>query len=239
MKHIEKYRINNLDTDMNRTLSLSGILKYMQDAAFCHMETGKPSYEELFLSGKAFFINRLNLSIYKTLGSHAEIEAETWAAESSGVTFNRCFRILSDGKITAEAITVWSLYDFHEKKFIRVADFENGYSTDEMLELDMEKRLHIPKELELSLVGEHTVEYRDCDMNKHINNTVYGDLLCGYIPEMSGKRVIKFDINYRNEASLGENVKVYMKEDEDGEYYFRSVVNGKPNVEALIMTEEI
>ena len=237
MKWTEKYRVSVLDTDHNQRLSLTGLLRYMQDTAFYHMENTKPSYEELFRSGRAFFINRMTLSVYAEVRSHQEIEVETWAAESAGLAFNRCFRVLLDGVIVAEAITMWSLYDFKNKKFIRVAEFESGYGEDEMLELDMPKHFHIPRELELSLVGEHTVRYRDVDMNRHMNNTVYGDLFCGYIPDMTGKSVIKFDINYRNEAPLSETVKIYMKEDGDGSFYFRSVRDGKTNAEALIMTD--
>ncbi len=239
MKWTEKYRVNNLDTDLNGILSLSGILRYMQDTAFCHMEAAKPSYEDLFNEGKAFFINRMTLSIYKAIRSHDEIEVETWAAESSGLSFMRCFRVLSGGEIAAEAVTAWSLYNYFDKKFIRVSDFESGYGTDEMPELDFRKMLRIPKELELSLVGEHTVRYRDVDMNRHMNNTVYGDLLCGYLADMEEKQVIKFDINYRNEAPLGETVKVYMKSDGDGTCYFRTQCEGRVNAEALIMTDRV
>ena len=147
--------------------------------------------------------------------------------------------LLSGGSIAAEAVTMWSLYNFIDKKFIRVSDFENGYGTDEMPELDFRKILHIPNEIELSLVGEYTVKYRDVDMNRHMNNTVYGDFLCGYLPDMVKKQVIKFDINYRNEAPLGENVKVYMKDDGDGTYYFRTQCAGKVNSEAVVMTERV
>lgn len=239
MKWIEKYNVSTHDTDLNQRLSLTGILRYMQETAFYHMENARPSYTELFSRGQAFLLNRMTLSVYSEIFSHEEIEAQTWATESSGLTFNRCYRVLAGGKIAAEAIAMWSLYDFYNKRFIRVSDFESGYGEEPMLELDVPKRFHIPKEMELSLVGEHTVRYADVDMNRHMNNTVYGDFLCGFIPDMAGKRVIKFDINYRNEAPLGENVKVYMKDAGDGTYYLRSLCAGKTNAEAMIMLEDI
>ena len=37
--------------------------------------------------------------------------------------------------------------------------------------------------MNLSLVGEHTVEYSDVDVNRHLNNTKYPDMLCGFLPD--------------------------------------------------------
>ena len=85
-----------------------------------------------------------------------------------------------------------------------------------------------------------TVELFTVDINRHINNTRYGDILCGYIPEIIGSRVIQFEINYISEAPLGETVKVYMAKDDDGNYFFRTVRDGgKTNVEAEMMIEKI
>ena len=239
MKWTEKYRVSTHDTDINQRLSLTGILRYLQETAFYHMENTKPSYQELFSEGKAFLINRMTLSVYREIYSHDEIEVETWASESAGLAFNRCYRLRRRGEIAAEAIAVWSLYNFRDKRFIRVSDFENGYGEEPMLELDMPKRFHIPRETELSLVGEHTVRYIDADLNRHMNNTVYGDFFCGFLPDMTGKHVIKFDINYRNEAPLGESVKVYLKDAGEGTDLLRSVCGGKTNAEAMIMVENI
>ena len=238
MKWTEKYRVSNLDTDINRKLSLTGIMRYMQDTAFYHMEGKKPSYEELFLEKKAFMINRLTLEVYKEIKSHEEITLETWMSENSTpLTYDHCFRIIKDGETAAEAITVWSLFDFENRKFIPYREFESGYLTDEILPLDIPRRLKIPAEVELSAVGEYTVGYRDCDMNMHMNNTVYGDVFCGYIPDMKGKEVVHFDMNYRREAPLGEKVQVKMGTSGEGEYYFRSMLGDTVNAEAFIRVE--
>ena len=104
----------------------------------------------------------------------------------------------------------------------------------------MAKRFRLPADINLTLVGERAVEYQDVDINRHINNTRYGDILCGYIPDIIGSRVIQFEINYISEAPLGETVKVYMAKDDDGNYFFRTVRDGgKTNVEAEMMIEKI
>ena len=240
MRGTENYIVNSHDPDMNHIVSASGMMRYMQDAANCQMEGEKPSYNELLEQGKAFVLSRLRMSIYHPLYNHDKIETQSWACESSGASFNRCYCVKKDGVIVAEATSVWALLDVANHRLCRVSDFENGYSMDDMLQLDMPARFRIPQEINLSLVGERCVEYQDVDMNRHINNTRYPDILCGYLPTMEGMRVIKLEINYISEAPLGEALKIYMGSAGDGTYYFRTVrSSGKTNVEAEIMLEEI
>lgn len=240
MRWTENYIVNSHDPDMNHIVSASGMMRYMQDVANCQMEGEKPSYNELLEQGKAFVLSRLRMSIYHPLYNHDKIEVQSWACESSGVSFNRCYCVKKDGVIVAEATSVWALLDVTNHRLCRVSDFENGYSMDDMLQLDMPARFRIPQEINLSLVGERCVEYQDVDMNHHINNTRYPDILCGYLPTMEGMRVIKLEINYISEAPLGETLKIYMGSAGDGTYYFRTVrSSGKTNVEAEIMLEEI
>ncbi len=240
MKWTGKYKVNAHDTDLNNIVSLTGLLRYMQDSANCQMEDDGLSYDELFSRGLAFVLSRIKVSIYHPIYSHDEIEVETWACESSGVSFNRCYRIKRDGEIMAEAFSIWALVDTNAHRLIRVSDFEGEYGSDSPVELDMAKRFRLPADINLTLVGERNVEYQDVDMNRHINNTRYGDILFGYIPEIENNRVIKFEINYISEAPLGETLKVYMAKGDDGNYYFRTVREGsKTNVEAEMMIENI
>ncbi len=240
MKWTGNYKVNAHDTDLNNIVSLTGLLRYMQDSANCQMEDDGLSYNELFSRGLAFVLSRIKVSVYHPIYSHDEIEVETWACESSGVSFNRCYRIKKNGEIMAEAYSIWALVDTNAHRLIRVADFEGNYGQDTPVELDMSKRFRLPADINLTLVGERTVEYQDVDMNRHINNTRYGDILFGYLPKTENNRVIKFEINYISEAPLGETIKVYMAKGEDGTYYFRTVrEGGKTNIEAEMMIENV
>jgi len=238
MKWSGQYRVLANDVDCNQVVSVTKVLQFMQDAAFSQMEDKGPSYDALFQQGLAFILSKIRLSLYAPLYSHDRITVESWACPSKGVTFQRCFRILREGQIVAEAISSWALTGVHDRKLHRVTEVQLGYGTDEPIELDMPSRMKIPPETNLSLVGEHTVEYADIDQNKHMNNTVYADLLCGYFP-MENIRVIAMHINYQTEARLGENVKIYHGT-MDGVHYFRTCrENGTVNVEAEIITEEL
>lgn len=239
MKWTEDYRINSHDVDLNRTASASAIMRYMQDTANLHMEGTRPSYDELFDSGYAFILSRFSMFVYAPLHSHELIQAQSWACDSRGVSHNRCYRIIRGGQTVAEAFSVWALVDTATGKLMRVGEIDLNYGSDEALELDLPPRFRIPSEAELTLVGERMTEYADVDMNRHMNNTCYPDVLCGYIPDMDGRRVASLTLSFVGEAPLGEKLLIHMGK-HDGAYYFRTLrEDGKVNVEARIALEDM
>ena len=240
MKWSREYSVNVNDADSNSIVSASALLRFMQDAANRAMADDGPSFDELLSRGLTFILCRLRLSSYAPIFVHDTIEVETWACESRGVQFDRCFRILRGGVIVAEAVSVWALCGISNKRLHRVSELESAYCTDEMLELDLPTRIRIPEDAVLSLRGERTVEYADIDLNGHMNNTRYPDILCGYLgTPMTGMRVISLAISFAGEAPLGESIKYYSGSS-DGVYYIRSVRgDGRTNAEAEIILEPI
>ncbi|MBQ3591511.1 MAG: hypothetical protein II979_06175 [Clostridia bacterium] len=240
MKWSGEYTVNANDIDVNRVVTASQILRYMQDAANWQMETDGLSYDELFVNrGLAFVLSKIKVSMYAPITSHQKITVESWACPSKGMTFQRCYRILREGMIVAEAISAWALVGVKDRKLHRVSEIGDQYGMDEPLELDMPARMKIPEEVHMALVGERTVEYADIDMNGHMNNTRYPDMLCSYLDSMQGRRVISMTLHFQSEAPFGETIKVYHGES-DGIHYLRTArENGNTNVEAEIILEEL
>lgn len=245
MKWTEKYRVSAQDVDFERIASPSAIMRFMQDTANCHMEGAGPSYDELFDSGRAFVIARFAADLHGVLRSHDEIVAETWAAPSRAASFNRCYRILRGGEVIAEATSVWALVDAAAGTLLRVEDCGIDYGSDEALEICSPTRFRIPAAASLTEVGRHAVTYADVDVNRHMNNTKYADMLCSYLPgegerpALEGKRVTSMSIAYAAEAPLGEELTILHSET-DGTHYFRTLRrDGKTNVEARLVLGEI
>ena len=239
MKWSEEYRINSHDVDLNRIVSASAVMRYMQDTANLHMENMKPSYNELFDAGYAYMLSRFAVSVYLPLYSHDRITSQSWACESRGASHNRCYRILQGERIVADAVSSWALVNMETGRLTRADELALDYGTDEMLEIDTPLRFRIPAEAELSPVGQRRTEYADVDMNRHMNNTHYPDILCGYIPEITTSRVSSMSLSFVSEAPLGENIEIQMGM-HDGFYYFRTLrEDGKTNLEARIGLEKI
>ncbi len=238
MKYTFKARVSPHDLDVNNLASASAVLRYMQEAAYRHLEVCPPTMDELRAENKVFVLSRVSYSIYDELKTGDEIEVSSWPSESRGVSFPRCARITRNGATVAELISLWALIDPINKSFWRADAYKPDFEYEDPIELDMPSRFRIPADVEMSLVGEYTARYCDVDVNKHINNTHYPDILCSFIPSMIGRRVVSLSISYLHEAPLGSEIKVYCSKEDDGTFYLRTVLeNGQVNVEAQMIME--
>lgn len=239
MKNTEHYRVPIHDTDANNIASASAVLRYMQEAAHRQFEKHHPTLEELRRDGKAFLLSKLNMSIYQPIFAYEEVTAESWPCESKGVSFLRCGRVLRDNVIVAELSSIWALVNINEKKLLKVSDLDWDVTNDDPLELDIPARIKIPKDMPMSLVGERMIMYSDLDVNEHMNNTNYPDMLCDYLPDMKGRRVISISLNYASELQYGESAKIYLGMS-DGAYFVRVIKeNGVTGAEAEIVLDDI
>ena len=239
MKWSESYKILYHDTNSNELVGISRIFKYLQETATAQMRVQRPSYNELLSQGKAFILSGIRVEAYEPLSFGEEITVKTWGCPARGFTFPRSYQIFRGDELICEANSTWALVDTHNKSLIRASDVTLNYYTDEPLVLGNPIRVRIPPELQLSLVGEYTIRYTDTDVNDHMNNTNYPDMLFNVLPNPKAKLVKSIAISYQSEAKMGDSLKLYMGRT-DGKYYIRSVhENGKTNVEAEIIVENL
>lgn len=240
MRYTFNARVTPHDLDINNIASASAVLRYLQEAAFRHLEVCPPTMDELRAQNKVFVLSRVCYSIYDELHTGDEIEISTWPSEGKGVSFLRSGRMTRNGSTVAELLAVWALINPVDKTLWRASDYSADFEYEEPIELDMPTRFRIPKDAELSLVGEYTVRYNDIDVNRHINNTHYPDILCSFIPSMLHRRVVNMSISYLHEAPLGTEIKVYSSREDDETFYMRTLLpDGSVNVEAQLIMEDI
>lgn len=237
MKWTEKFRINSHDCDPVGRVRPSLILRYMQETAGLQLYNLGPSNAELAERDMAFILSRIGIYIYGTLHAYDEITVSTWASPGRGVSFNRGYEIRRGEELIAEASSIWGLIGISDRKIYRADDIAFGFAPGTSVEPTTPMRVHIPKDMPLSLVGERTVAYSDLDANNHMNNTNYPDMLCDFIPDIESEHINSVNISFVSDAKRGEILKVYTAY-EDGKYYFRTVRrDGSVNVEAILGIE--
>lgn len=234
MSYSQYYEILSHDIDKNFCVKPSIIMRYMQETANRHMHDAKPSYIDLYNQGKNFILSRMNIEIYREIFQYDKVEVVTWPT-NKGVSFLRSFQMKRGNELLAEGGATFALIDINTKKFLRCngEDFAN-YHEEPALEKIFDCKARVPDEIELISRGERTVSYFDTDLNGHINNTNYPDILANFIPEISNLRVVSMSLHFVGEAKLGSKMSVFTSdkiiENELVKYYVKSEVNGKTNV---------
>lgn len=230
--------VNVHDTDCDGLARPSCLWRMMQDAANEQMRAlGMDAPQLLKDTGRAFLLSRARMQIYAPIRAYDTLTARSWPCESRGYSFLRSATLTRDGEVVCELSSVWALLDVANRKIVPVSEFDDSrFVYGEPLSLEVPFRSTAPKDLTMALVGEYAVSYRDVDLHRHMNNTVYPDVLRGFLPQ-KGARLSSVTIFYQNEAPLGSLLKVYAAS-ADGTYYLRTVrEDGQENVRAEFQFE--
>ena len=238
MYYTEHFEVSSHDVDRFDVARPGSVLRYMQETANHQMRDQKPSYMDLFREGKAFLLSRMAVTTHLPLHSYDKIDVQTWPVVSRGATFDRCYRIERGGQCVAEGQAVWALVDVNTHKLYRVTDVDLSNYVHGPLVPVPGLRFQTPDGM--PRVGEHTVAYYETDVNSHLNNTVYPDLLLDFLPAHDGRTVADFSIHFRAEARLHETLSFYRSDPEDTpagqRLCFRTArADGTPNIDAQVI----
>ncbi|MBQ4556621.1 MAG: hypothetical protein IJA60_03115 [Clostridia bacterium] len=236
MKFTEKVEINNYDVDMHGIMRPTQLIAKLEEIGSHQMAQYPPSNDDLRKEGKGFILSRVVMSIHMDIHEGDDAVGETWATDSRGLSFARCYCLNIGGEIAAKVYTVWALLDINEKKLIRVEEYPRqlGGAADPCFDMSLSIRVRMPKADEFEEIAKRKVYYSDTDLNRHMNNTKYLNMFCDFVPDIENKSLKGINISYISEAPLGEELTVMHKE-LDGVHYFKTIrTDGKTNCEAVL-----
>ena len=151
------------------------------------------------------------------------------------------------------------MLDTATRAFVKQSDVKYGFDIDEPIDVAAPLRFPAP-EADAPVVGTRPVRYSDGDENGHMNNTVYPDMFCDFLPELKGaelpelalgvhaehcphlyrRRVSEISVAYLSEARIGDELTVHRSDRSGSEYLFSAVgADGKPRANARIVTTEL
>ena len=234
----ETFKVNSHSCDYNGIVRPGAVITYLQEAANLQLETCGPSDAEMRAEGQFFVLSRLGMALSSPIRAYETLTAETWAAPSRGFSFLRCHRLLRGDEVICEACSVWALLSMKDRRPLRVDAYHPNYDEEPLSAFGMPDRVRVDAE-GLCEVGRHTVRYADTDRNEHMNNTVYADMLAGFL-DLHGKYVSRLSINYFHEAPIGMELSVLHEQTNEGLHLFRTLrEDGETNVEAAFTLSDL
>ncbi len=237
MKWTEAYVTDSHDLDFNSVLRTSALMHYVQESANAQHRNVGPTLEEIREKGFAFLVSRFSLSLLRPILPYERLSVETFTTESRGYSFNRIARVTIDGALVAEAHSVWAMVDIQTRRPVRVSDSGCFFAPEEY-PLPPSERLIFPQDAAFDEPVFHRVSYGDCDLNMHMNNTKYVDMLCDLLP-MKDKFVSSFRIHFLNEAKHGDTLSLLHMRQGEKDTFRTLCSDGKVNVEAALTLSPI
>ncbi len=211
------------DVDAAGNIRPACLLRYLQSAANGQMRAFGPSNEQLRADDRAFLVSRMLVVYHRAVRPYETLTASARACGGKGLRFSRCGALAdASGACVVEFASVWAFVRISDRKLLPLSAFHPGFTDDPPLLADESLRVTIPHDAVFTDCGTYTVSYRDVDQNGHMNNTVYPDLLMGYLPIPAGARISRMAICFFGEAVAGSTFTVLRTPAPDG-WYVRTV----------------
>lgn len=243
-KFPREYQIRSFETNTTGNLKPTVILQYLQETAEFQLKVQDMDYVDMYMKlHKAYVVSRMSIQIHQQLHKYDHITVRTWTGEDRGANFPRSFDVYCGGQLAITAFSNWALIDTEKKTLVKRSEYDiSNYAWGEKQELDIPARFKIPRDIEMSLAGIHHVSFNDTDINGHMNNAMYADVLYNYIPEPRSWDITSMNFHYRHEAPLNSDMEIHMStllppEDMDPKadkiIYFQTFTGeGRSNIEA-------
>ena len=211
MKYSEDFTVRSYEVDERKYLYPWTVMRYLQEAADHQMRDEDVEYSKLlFEKHIAFVVSRISIEIYGAPHKYSTIRSRSWTIPGHGANFPRGYDLYKGDELLAKALSSWALVDTENGKLIRYKDYDmSGYSSDAEPELEIPHRFKLPNPESFEKVAEQTVLPSWCDINHHINNTVYSRILYDMIPNVQDEIITSMNIYYKHEAKLGKDFVVY------------------------------
>lgn len=203
--------VPTFDAAANGRLRLSALLRWQQEAGERQTKAYKMDWNSLAITGVAFVLAR-GCGVIHRLPQHGEqVTLQTWSDHIHGAQFFRGYRLLDEqGTPLTESMASFALVDIHTHRLQRPSVIDmHGLPT-----AAQETACPLPPTLKdlppLLPVGEWTVRDSAVDFNRHLNNTVYADLLWDFLPPaVREKTPTGYALQYMTEAREGDTLTVY------------------------------
>ena len=201
--------ISSNDIDANLNLRLSAFFRIMQDVIMHDSEEHGFGSSDLMKINVLWVITRVQVEIHRMPKYQEEVVAKTYAGKDMKIYYPRYFRLESkSGELLVNFSSVWVLIDKNTRKPLWDCPFQ-----ERLYENHLPDELPLPGKVEqvpTELVEKRKIHYSDVDLNNHLNNTRYIELLSDiHDSRFHSEHAIKsLTLNYLKEIKEGSEVTV-------------------------------
>jgi acyl-ACP thioesterase len=206
--YAKKQKITYYDLDLLGRVKLSALLRMVHIAADANATELGIGFEKMSALNMSFILQRFGLTTARMPAYGETVTIRTWADSVARGTFIRKGDMFDENaKKIMEWASLWILFDIAERKILKPSALpvELPKCLDHGVQTTPEKII-MPENFSQK-ISEHThiVRYADVDTNKHMNNSIYGDLIFNALDSQNWRDI---QINYLAETLKGEEIEV-------------------------------
>ena len=172
------FKVKAFDVDSNNRIKVSTVFDYFQDAASNHAEQLNFGYDDLLPKELFWVLSWAKVEFSRFPGFMDDVKIQTWGKMQHKLHSMRDFLLIGkDNEIICRATTGWLLLDLKtlRPKILtqEFPDVIHWYEKSALTDLPGK----FPVVNEKSRVYTQKINYSDIDLNQHVNNAKYIELL--------------------------------------------------------------
>ena len=220
IKGSKEFEVMLYDAGPGGTASVRALFNYMQSTGDSHSRSLGTSLSDFAGKNLAWVYSRYYINIISLPRIYDRLICETWRSGINGNFVLREFSLSSpEGDKLAEAAASLALIDTSTRKPVMIPE-----DIKEQLAIWKSSNIKynfppIEKISEHDYIYETKVRYEDMDINRHMNNASYAQLVFESVAaNFSSMNLKTIDVNFRGEAFAGDLLKCYVKRDDDNDF---------------------
>lgn len=242
----EEFSIRTNDADFNNRLKINSIFIFLQDIAGEHANKLHLGYDDLVKMDLGWVLSWIRVEIDKYPKFADIIKVKTWPKRKLKLFYLRDFLIYDNkGNVIIKASTAWLPVNIKTK---RITDLQSTgvkipYETEEnALTVYPEK---ITSTEESKTVDSKVFKYSDLDLNRHVNNTKYVEMILDCFPkDFHSSHVIKnITVSFQAESFYGDEIGITISNNPTNELKdiveAKNKISGKNVFQSIIEWKEI
>ena len=215
-----QFTVTENECDMEKRMMPGAILRRVQQISTDQCTSLGITSDIYERTQTAFLLAKTVLEVYAPITADTPITMITRpSAPKRAVYFRYTTLQNAAGEVLAAADSRWVLVDTVARRILRKApkEIEACFLASPEKELNM--AIHTTN---TTVSGKETASYTRCDKNHHLNNTVYADIICDYLPLeiLREKYPTRIAITYHKEVAQGKSFALHSGMTEAGSYYF-------------------
>ncbi len=212
LPHHFDFKVRTYEVDCFNNIKISSLQNYMQEAASQSADMLGFGYEQLHPQGKFWVLSRVIIKLNGTAAFGETVTVETWPKSHEKLQAFRDFRFKNaEGHVWGTATTSWLIIDEATLKPVAPGHVIAYTHTSGLGDAITVQPLKISVPEQKIALGKRTIVYSDLDVNHHVNNARYADILSDALPAEFFKKYFlsEIQINYLRELKLGDAITLW------------------------------
>ena len=238
-----EYRVDSRETDPWYNCRPSGVLGFLQEAATAAACALHASRDEMLDKYNAFWmLARVWYRLDEPLKWGERLRIRTWHRGGRGASSYRDFDLFVNDAPVGEAVSLWVLANAQTHKLVRMAGIEEFQGTDggALCKTRLLNKVRMPPDM--TCAGTRSFRYSDLDVNGHVNNVRYADIVCDalHLERMGAERFVSsLPVGYQAECRVGETVDLTTGSDGGAQYVHGADGAGKTRFDAMLTLSDL